>query len=267
MSRNQRLFIRQHSYCGGSDPMFPVNDPLTLPGLELYLRSDQVAGADGSQIAAWTNNRWDDLSGNGRHATLGLHSSPVLRKTGAHLTPGGKQVVQWGAATDGLVSFMGALPISGANGWTFLAYYKSVAFSAGHNNDLCTAAVGSGMEWCGQSNIAFNGYDRNGRLGFDCTGVVRKTFDPLSSLGWHLASVTLSPPLGAGALAGTLDAADLTPTFSGWTVALENNLDIGNNAGSNSDLEGCLAALLVYSRPYTGRTLAGLKNFLHLFFD
>lgn len=243
-------------------------DPLSLASTELFLRSDQVLGADGSAPAAWTNTRWSDLSSHARHATLGLHGSPHLRTTGANLSPGGKQVVQFGGVTEGLDVSFGGAPISGAAGWSFIAYYKSVALSAGHNNNILQASVGKGLEIPAYSNVAFNGYDRDSRPGIDCTGVVLKTFDPINTTGWHMLSVICSPPqAGAGVVRAYLDGVLLTPTFAGWDINLESTMTVGNSIGSNSDLEGCLAALVVNSEALSDANRLGIETNLHLFCD
>jgi hypothetical protein len=248
----------------GGNGMPPI-DPVTFASLELYLRSDTIIAADGSNAATWPGNVWPDSSSHARNGAVGVHTSPVLRKTGVNLTPNGTQVVDFSGATSGLQCFMGAAPISGANGWTMLAYYKSVVLDALHANDLFDCPTGQRFEFVANSNVAFNGYDRDNRPGFDMAPVPlqRKTFDPLATTGWHMLSVTLNPPIsGAGTVVGVRDGVTLTPTFTGWNCALEGNLHPGNNAGSNSNLDGTMAALLVFSQALTGLQLAGVSRFL-----
>ena len=242
-----------------------VIDPLSLSSLELYLRQDQVLGADGSAPAAWTNNRWTDLSTHSRHATVGIHGSPHLRTTGANLTPNGSQVVEF-TGTQGLDVNFGAA-ISGTNGWTLIFYYKSITLSAGHNNDLFYAQPGKFLEVCAQSNIAFNGYDRDGKPGLDCTGVALKTFDPASSTGWHMLSYVFSPPVATGVVRGYLDGTLMSPTFNNWDVALEGATSIGNSPGSNSALEGTLAVAVAFSEAFSDTTRTGVEAYFHLRFD
>ncbi len=242
-------------------------DPLSFPSLELYLRSDQIVGADGSGVAAWGGAHWPDLSTHARHAVAVVGAtSPTLRTTGLNLTPNGTQVVQYGAVLNNLRSFMGGVAISGAAGWTFLAYYKSIVLSAGHNNDIFYCPTGKFFEYVAQSNVAFNGYNRDGRPGFDSSipGPALVTWDPLSTLGWHMQIVTLNPPIvTGGTVTGTMDGTDMLPhTFTNWNVALEGDLFVGNSSGSNSDLEGTLAALLVFSQALTATQRLGVSIFL-----
>jgi hypothetical protein len=164
-------------------------------------------------------------------------------------------------------------PIDGTLGWTFLAYYKSVALSAGHNNNVFSCATGKLFEMAANSNVAFNGYDQNGFLGFDQSPVPlqRKTWNVAATLGWHMQIVTLVPPKASnGAVLGQVDGVAMTPgitppaAFTGWDCALEGDFNVGNNTGSNSDLEGCLYTVIVWNVAYTGGTLAGLRNFIRL---
>jgi hypothetical protein len=257
-----RRFLNYVAGGGGPKVINPIG---TFP-VELALFSDTVVGADASTPAGWTSNRWPDSSGHGRHALIGLHGAPHLRTTGVNLTSKGTQVVEFLGVTQGLSSFMGATPISGALGWTAITYYKSLALSAGHNNNVFDCPVGKHWEFCANSNIAFNGYDRDTRVGFDLSpvGVTRKTFDPLATLGWHTSGMILNPPVNSasGTVVGILDGVVTTPTFATWTCELEQTLNVGNSSGSNSDLQGVLAALVIISQALTVGQYAGVVAYI-----
>lgn len=95
-------------------------DPLTLPGLELYLRSDQTDGVNNGDPVV----NWFDLSGHGRtfvRGAVGANTPTLL----TNATPNGKQLVRFDGASDPNGDYMqcnigpvGTWP-SNSEGWTF----------------------------------------------------------------------------------------------------------------------------------------------------
>lgn len=118
-------------------PMTPAFSPTDISGLLLWLDASDSstlydATSGGSLVAAdGTIGRWEDKSGNNRHATQSTIASRPIRKTSIQA---GKDVVRF----DGSNDFFNISSLNGlANSYTFFG----VAKRASVNSNFCFAGV------------------------------------------------------------------------------------------------------------------------------
>ena len=92
-------------YSIASSSVIPLASPTTIPGLQLWLDASDAstlydATSGGSLVAADGGvARWEDKSGNARHATQGTSGSRPLRKTAVQ---GGRDVLRFDGSNDSL---------------------------------------------------------------------------------------------------------------------------------------------------------------------
>lgn len=135
LSAATQYFYRVRPYRGGYNGDYSstanatteatATDPLTLTGLELYLRSDQVAGANGAAVSTWP-----DISGNSRDAgqATGANQPTVLDPGSAN----GTKLVRFDGSNDFMEKSIGTFPAN-TNGHTFYFYgdWKATTNGAG----------------------------------------------------------------------------------------------------------------------------------------
>lgn len=244
----------------GHGPKAQFIDPLSLANLQLYMRSDQATGTNGNPVVTWP-----DLSSHARNGFFPF-ARPVLRTTGLNTSVNGTQTVEWAAAGQTMECLFPATAIPATNGWTFFCYYKQIT-QVSVNQFLFADTVGNGVEAVVTADPGFwGGTYQIGHYGFNSGG--RKGFNELSTLGWHTFALVLTPPAsGVGTAQAFVDDVPLTPTYTNWNTALEDDFWIGNSAAANARLEGAMGALMVYSQAYSASTLAGLRRFIRRFFE
>jgi hypothetical protein len=245
-----------------------LTDPtdVSLTGLEFYYRSDDVAGADGSSVSAWT-----DRSSHSRNLSQGTGANqPVLRRTGAHASPNGTPLVQF----DGTDDFMSAatsvtVPASTA-GFTFYFYYERIAANGGNNGEtLVSFPVGTGIEVLSQTGTN-GGYANNTSLGAgNSSGFMGRHATGTAALGRQVLAVVFNPP-----------AADVANIFrfykngvqqgtdqNGWNQAIVNQTYfIGGNGGGAFACNSALGAALMYSQAHDAATITAVSAWLTAFF-
>ena len=117
-----RRFLRVTSEKAQS---FPIVDPLTVSGLQLYLRSDQVAGNQGDPVALWP-----DLGPNGWHASQAIVANQPKLAVTIDASPNGKRLIKFDGLNppnnDVMGRTIGAFP-DRTNGYTFYAYGRMYA--------------------------------------------------------------------------------------------------------------------------------------------
>lgn len=251
---------------GTSDGLSPL-DPSILPYLELYLRSDQITGADGAAV-----NLITDLSPKGRNtATVAGATDPTLRKTGANISTNGTQTLEWNTALDNLKVIMTpATPtIPNTNGYTIYAYWKQVALGGyGNDQSIFESAVGTSTVEMVALSHTNNGYASNGKYGFKYKNGVWGTTTTTATTGWHLGILEFTPPVNStGAVTMTVDGVALTPAPTGWTTEINELLYIGNNSGSNSALIGNLGALVIFSNVFSTTIRDAIGSYIRNFFE
>jgi hypothetical protein len=252
---------------GTSDGLSPL-DPSILPYLELYLRSDQITGADGAAV-----NLITDLSPKARNtATVAGSTDPTLRKTGANISTNGTQTLEWNSALDSLKVIMTpATPtIPNTNGYTIYAYWKQVALGSysGNAQNIFESAIGtSTIEMVALSHTN-NGYASNGKYGFKYKNGTWGTTTTTAATGWHLGILEYTPPVNStGTVTMTVDGTTLSPTPTGWTTEINELLYLGNNSGTNSGLNGAFGALVIISNVYSTTIRDAIGAYLRNFFE
>jgi hypothetical protein len=252
---------------GTSDGLSPL-DPSVLPYLELYLRSDQITGADGAAV-----NLITDLSPKGRNtAAVAGATDPTLRKTGANISINGTQTLEWNSALDNLKVVMTppTPTIPSTNGYTIIAYWKQVGLGSfsGNGQNIFESAVGTSTTELMALSHTNNGYASNGNYGFKYQLNTRATTTTAATTGWHLGILEFTPPAsGAGAVTLTVDGTTLSPAPTNWTTVINELLYIGNNSGSNSGLNGALGALVIISNVYSTAVRDALGAYVRNVFE
>lgn len=252
---------------GSGDGLSPL-DPSILPYLELYLRSDQITGADGAAV-----NLITDLSPKGRNtATVAGATDPTLRKTGANISINGTQTLEWNSALDNLKVIMTpvAPTIPNTNGYTIYAYWKQVGLGSfsGNAQSIFESAIGTSTVEMVALSHTNNGYASNGNYGFKYKNSTRATTTTAATTGWHLGILEYTPPVNStGTAKMTVDGVALSPTPTAWTTAIDELLYIGNNTGSVSGLDGCLGALVIISNVYSTAIRDAIGAYIRNFFE
>jgi hypothetical protein len=261
-----RMFLRPVT---GGPPreagLVPI-DPATLPGLELYLRSDQVIGADASPVSAWP-----DISGNNREANLTLYTSataPTLRLSGANIAPNGTRMVEYGAAnTNGLRTL--EWDIGGTLGITVYTYYKQVSLADSLGGQILVNSVSGGFEIPARGSVG-GGYiaGRHGVRMFAVPTAIR-SFAESATLGYHFLTTVFSVPKNdaGNTINQWKDGTQLTPTWNFWNQTGVSHYHVGNNEGPNGVFRGSLGALVIFSREHDAEIRAGVEEFLRAFFE
>lgn len=244
-----RRFLRRVPDGGGRNL---VIDPATLPGLELYLRSDRgIASADGAPVALW-----QDQSGNARHAGPSLGTAPTYHTSGIEQSPSGKPGVSFNGLLDGMEGIWPA--ISTAQGFT--AYIVADVYAR-------VNAFGEQVFWEGGGGARprlNHDFFFAGQEFFTMTDTVFGTRNyGFTQFGYHdFIFVCLPPPgLGGGDNLGYIDGSTTGPSVIDWDWGPPGPVYSLGFAGSrNCKMD--LFALLVFSRGHSAGTVAGVRAYL-----
>ena len=226
-------------------------NPLSLPGLELYLRSDLgIVAVDGAPV-----NSWADQSGNGRNAGLSLGTQPTYHSTGATLSPSGKPAVTFNGLLDGMVGTWPAL--STAAGFTAYILARAKPIVNGFTSQTFWSSQGAHPNLI--QDLFFGGQDF---LLMQDTDFGNRNYG-LTQTGYHdFEFVCLPPPgVGGGDNLGYIDGVTTGPSIIdwGWT-APGPNYQLGFNGAANCNMD--LFAIAIYSIGHDASTVAGVRRFL-----
>jgi hypothetical protein len=206
---------------GGDVAGLPGIDPMSLAGVEVYLRSDQVAGADASSVVLWP-----DLSGNGRDATAAGANRPTLRYG---TSVNGLQTVEFDGNDDLMTGAFPAAPpgIPNTNGYTIYAYINETSLTTGgFNTQMVTGSAG--IEVMSRATT-LAGYPSDQTYGLRGTGSNRVSFDA-TQLGWQMLTAVFRLPVGAtGAMDLYRDGVQLAPAATNWDITMQGSYLVGNN--------------------------------------
>ncbi len=260
-------YCRLDGNINGSAAGLSPLDPSILAYLELYLRSDQITGADGAAV-----NLITDLSPKGRNtATVAGATDPTLRKTGGNISINGTQTLEWNTTLDSLKVIMTppTPTIPNTNGYTIYAYWKQTALGGyGNAQTIFESAIGTSTVEMVALSHTNNGYASNGFYGFKYKNGVWNTTGTTAATGWHLGILEFTPPFNStGAAKMTVDGVALTPAPTGWTTEINELLYLGNNSGTNSALIGCLGTLVIFSTVFSTTTRDAIGAYLRSFFE
>jgi uncharacterized protein (TIGR02217 family) len=243
----------------GADLVFdtsPPLDPLTRADLQLYLRSDQVSGADLASVATIP-----DLSTFARNATQSTTANkPVLHTTGSNLTPNGTRTVVF----DGVDDFVsGTFPsLANTNGYTVYLMVKELALTTGGGN-VQMGFASAGFEVALRSGT-FAAYPAEGDYGMRGGGLgvaPRVVFGP-TGLGWQILRGVWNPPAGSGSSGNMVLYVNGVQNGSGqqwWGDVMSTGYNI---SGSNISMQAAFAACLVFTSAHDAATGARIEAFL-----
>jgi hypothetical protein len=244
---------------------FPGTDPLTLPGLELYLRSDISLYRDSALTQKAASGDVvlgvKDFSPFGRSAvtSVGLSNPPMCS---AGSSPTGRDLLQFfGQQNAGqLFGPLPVTPIDNSNGYTLYLWIKE-------------ESLANPFDSSGQRVI-----DMPIGNGFNCTPEDR-TFSagcnlcpfligPPDVLGVQLWVVSLPPPLNSSGnetcmleVNGVVSGAQ-NPQTSSKTIGLNSEYILSGNSGGRICFAGKFGAFILYSRAHDAATISGVKTFL-----
>lgn len=237
-------------------------NPVTQSSLQVYLRSDTLAGADGSNVASWA-----DLSGNARDAAnANAAQQPILRRTGSHVSPSGLPMVEFDGDDDWLAD---GLPAAGnvltADGITIYAYFKQISLtnsSATDRQQLFDCGAGGG-------GVVLELIADGGGVGVaddlvGCnTGFAVDSFGA-TTLGYQVLVYEFIPPSGSTAEYKVYrNNTQIGVTETDWRVTdLRDGYSFGNVIALNSGWRGAMGALAVYNVRHTPTTREGIVNYL-----
>jgi uncharacterized protein (TIGR02217 family) len=240
-------------------------DPVSLSYLEFYARSVDASGTDGSSVSAVP-----EISGNGRdlgQATAGFR--PVLRKTGANISPNGKQMIEFDGSNDQLTA---VLPASGVipstRGHTVFCYVKEGALSTGGFNCQHIFTVNA-FDLLTRTSTG-DGYPLDQQYGMQggTTGVHRGY--GATALGYQVVCARWSAPPGA-VTSGTMDLfVDGVQQGSGqqnWNGSMDTLLLLSANSVQNCAFSGAWGATVWISDTLSDQTVRGVSAFLKAFFE
>ena len=231
-------------------------DPLTLSGLELYLRSDQVAGSNGAAVASWT-----DLSSHGRTATQSTAANkPTI------LVPGsanGQRLIRFDGVDDPngdvMAATTGAFPATTA-GYSF--YFYGVFRTTVNSN-------GGAVLWADDTNgrpqlildeaggNRWGWRDNNTRLGGT---------QPADGLAHLLTWIFTPPDDGSGTCRVYKDSVqDVSATWA-FNPALANGYQVGSGPATVAARVD-LGAVVWFSVAHNTTQQAGVEAYLRNFFE
>jgi hypothetical protein len=256
-----RRFLRYIPDGGGQ--VAGIN-PLSLPNLELYLRSDIGVFSD----AAFTTpalvgnqvNGWKDQSGNGRHATgpLGLNNFPVYQAG-----TGNKNTVRFfgDQNTNNQGQLQGTFPITpvtSARGYTFYLWLSLRSVNPtkpiSDSQLLLAFETGNGVHLepddydfsVGKRVVTDFVTGQNSALGIQRWSVVYQ--GPTDGLGARTITVTVNGVVSAGSFA--------------VNMGLQTGYLVSGNGGGNVCCDADVGAILVYSDTHSAATTAGVTQYL-----
>lgn len=250
-----RRFLRRVPEGGGLN----VINPASLPGLELYLRSDMgIAVADGAPVPLWL-----DQSGNARHAGPSLGTAPVYHTSGIQQSPSGKPGVSFNGLLDGMVGIWQAT-ISNTLGFT--AYIVADVYARVNGTGEQTFWEGGGGARPRLNHDKFFG--GNEFLLMEDTDFGPRDYG-FTQFGYHTFTFVCIPPPGGGGGANLAyidsDAKTQPLPMIDWGWGAPGPVYSLGFAGSRN-IKMDLFALLIFSRGHSAGTVAGVNGYLRSIF-
>ena len=253
----------------------PLAVPQTISGLQLWLDASDAstlydATTGGSLVAADGGvARWEDKSGNARHATQSTSGDRPLRKTSVQ---GGKDVLRFDGSGDTLSIGDDATFkfLHSANSTVFIALTRS---SSSGSAIMCTNNGGTGT--VGWSSYFFDGTATNDRFGLlvgrGQQGVAVSQVNSgngVISSGWSALSFVSKPTdATAGNRAslrrnGGTAIADNAATGTVSTSNSQGAFVIGAYVGYAADYGGDIAEIIIYDSALSDTDREAVENYL-----
>jgi uncharacterized protein (TIGR02217 family) len=234
----------------------PAIDPLTLANLELYLRADQVAGANGAAVSTWNDlspNNWDAAQAN---AAL----QPTV------LTPGsanGTRLVRFDGVTSPNGDTMG-FAMGGGNfppataGMTF--YFYGVFYTQVNSFN---GAVLFQDDTGGQPQLILKQAAPDAGIGWrDATTHAGSTYAP----GTDVYAWVFEPPSGSGTGRVFKNGVQIHSDVWTFTTTSASSYIVSGNP-SNVCVKMDLGAVVWFSEDHDAATRLGVELYLRRFFE
>ncbi len=242
-------------------------DPLTLSPV-LYLRSDQVTGADGSAVATW-----NDISGFGRHATQATaNMQPLLRLTGSDISPNGTRMIDFADSNDnmqGTFPFGPGVDIS--MGCSIYIYCKELSLTAGggfSSQEIFSIANSVGVfEVLTRTSTLLGVGLPDQEYGLNSGNVWES--QGATALGYQTLTTIFYPPASASASFKFFkDGTQYGATQVNWQANdLRTGYTVGNAGSQNIAFRGTIGTVIVFNEAHDETTRQGVEDFITDFFE
>lgn len=261
--RYYSLYFRP-AIAGGAGDESGAIDPLTLSGLELYLRADQVEGDDSDPVSDWP-----DLSPNGWDVTQATSTQqPSVLATGA---PNGGRLIRFagGSSPNGDTMARGGLSSqlpANTNGYTFYVVGDlKTRLSASTANYVFSSDGGGAPMLIHASDDEGLGLDEDA-IGFRDGGGFDVGGD--SAFGFQVMTWVFNLPNDGSGVANIYQDGTLGYTTT-WNFS--SSTDSGFNIAGNQTQQSCaqmdLGALLWFSEAHDDETREGVEAYLSAYFE
>ena len=220
-----------------------IINPSSISGLELWLRAEDLALADGASVATWT-----DLSTNSRNATQGTANLQPIYKTSIL---NGRAVVRFSATPNGQEDYMAGSSPS----LTDFTVFMVAKWNSGTSSDAQIFSMGSGGGAFTVSSTSNKVTITRGATSqvFNDLSVVDGQFQILgiwhSAIGGHSAAKNANNSSDSGIVQGM--------------GATGGNYRVGANVTPSLMLDGDIAEILVYSSELSGSQRSDLFRYLN----
>ena len=255
-----RVARRHHGASGGID--FSA-----LSSTQIFLLAQNATQADGVGVDSWTE------TSNDRHAVQATGArQPILRKSGAHVAPTGKWMVEFDGDNDWLSNGLPAatnIPIA-ATGLTLFFYYKQISLT---NSSAFDAQL---LFDCGNGVTVFEFFARSSAdlgVGWPDTdigtnnGNVRDLWGAAQT-GYQLLTWEMIPPAGAGAeMKMYRNSVQIGTTQVNWQAPdIRDGYGVGNSIALNTGFRGAVGLVQVVSEVYSAGDRAAIESSMLSFF-
>lgn len=239
-----------------------------LANTQIFLLAQNATQADGGAVDSWTE------TSNARHATQATAAKrPVLRKSGANISPGGKWMVEFDGSNDILVGTLpgaGTIPID-TTGLTVFVYYKQIALtntSAFDAQELLQLGTSNGvLEHYADTSVDIGVGWPDDFIGVN-TSTVRDTFGAAQT-GYQLLTWEYIPPAGAGAsYKAYRNGVQIGVTETNWQATdIRTNYWLGNADTENVAFNGAVGLVQVVSMTYSSAQRAAIEASILAYFS
>lgn len=246
-------------------------DFTTLANTQLFLLAQNATVADGAAVGA--AGSWPETSNSRDPTQATAGKRPLLRKSGANVSPNGKWMVEFDGSNDllsGSLPGAGSIPIS-ATGLTCFLYYKQVSLtntSAFDAQPLLVLATSNGViELFADTSSDIGVGWPDDFIGAN-TSTVRDTFGAAQT-GYQLLTWEFLPPAGAGAsYKAYRGTTQIGVTETNWQATdIRTQYWLGNTSDENIDFNGALGLVMVVSAVYSSAQLAAIQTAIIQFFE
>jgi len=238
---------------GGTWPVAFVN-PSSIAGLQLWLDASDAttlfdATSGGSLVAADGGvARWEDKSGNARHATQGTSGNRPLRKT---TVQGGKDVLRF----DGSNDFFSLSAVTTTSSYTSFFVFRRT--SAGINSVSLGPATASSnyAAWWFSDNVLYE-LSINNVDHFTTHGTASTLTGSFLIVTTRTATTSIATRRNGSALATVSSGAGVTNAASGsWTA-------VGRASNSPITHNGDMCEVILYDSALSDANRALVENYL-----